>query len=98
MEKSEKQVNALFKRKLTKYQRQYSKEIASFASIPTGYGSRAYHRFKVSSDKSGETRVEIEDMVHKHKIDVSLLRDTLLDRILSAEFINEHQHTNFQRH
>ena len=60
---TDKQFNALFRRHMDAYARINDKGIRSFASIPYGYGSRAYHRFKIASDKSGEIRVKLSDIL-----------------------------------
>ena len=51
------------------YARANDRDIRSFAFIPYGYGSRAYHRFKTVSDKSGEIRGKLSEMAATGRID-----------------------------
>ena len=84
---TDKQFNALFRRRMDAYVRANDREIRSFASIPYGYGSRAYHRFKIASDKSGEIRVKLSEMAATGRIDPALLREAVSRRILCEDIL-----------
>ena len=84
---TDKQFNALFRRHMDAYARINDKGIRSFASIPYGYGSRAYHRFKIASDKSGEIRVNLSEMAATGRIDPALLREAVSRRILCEDIL-----------
>ena len=84
---TDKQFNALFRRHMDAYARINDKGIRSFASIPYGYGSRAYHRFKIASDKSGEIRVKLSEMAATGRIDPALLSEAVSRRILCEDIL-----------
>ena len=84
---TDKQFNALFRRRMDAYVRANDREIRSFASIPYGYGSRAYHRVKIASDKSGEIRVKLSEMAATGRIDPALLREAVSRRILCEDIL-----------
>ena len=84
---TDKQFNALFRRHMDAYARINDKGIRSFASIPSGYGSRAYHRFKIASDTSGEIRVKLSEMAATGRIDPALLREAVSRRILCEDIL-----------
>ena len=69
------------------YARVNDRETRSFASIPCGYGSRAYHRFKTSSDKSGEIRGKLLEMAVTGRIEPALLREAVSRRILCEDIL-----------
>lgn len=84
---TDKQFNALFRRRMDAYVRINDKGIRSFASISCSYGSRAYHRFKTTSDKSGEIRGKLSEMVATGRIDPALLREAVSRRILCEDIL-----------
>lgn len=84
---TDKQFNALFRRRMDAYTRANDREIRSFASISCSYGSRVYHRFKTTSDKSGEIRVKLSEMAATGRIDPALLREAVSLRILCEDIL-----------
>ena len=84
---TDKQFNALFRRRMDAYARANDRETRSFASIPCGYGSRAYHRFKTSSDQSGEIRGKLSEMAATGRIEPALLREAVSRRILCEDIL-----------
>ena len=82
---TDKQFNALFRRRMDAYARANDREVRSFASISCGYGSRAYHRFKTSSDKSGE--IKLSEMAATGRIEPALLREAVSRRILCEDIL-----------
>ena len=69
------------------YARANDREVRSFASISCGYGSRAYHRFKTSSDKSGEIRGKLSEMAATGRIEPASLREAVSRRILCEDIL-----------
>ena len=76
---TDKQFNALFRRRMDAYVRANDREIRSFASIPYG--------FKIASDKSGEIRVKLSEMAATGRIDPALLREAVSRRILCEDIL-----------
>ena len=81
---TDKQFNALFRRRMDANARANDREMRSFASILCGYGSRAYHRFKTSSDKSGEIRGKLLEMA---ATGMALLREAVSRCILCEDIL-----------
>lgn len=89
--KTQAQIDALFRRRIDAYKRRYQREVESFASIPFGYGMRAYSRLKHVSNTSDEIRGQLEDMVRKHTIDSELLTEAIRSHILSEDIVKKFQ-------
>lgn len=83
--KTQAQIDALFRRRIDAYKRQHQREIENFASIPFGYGMRAYSRLKRVSNKSDEIRSQLEDMVRDYTIDPELLKEAVRTHIISPD-------------
>lgn len=83
---TDKQFDALFRRRMDAFVRANNKEVRSFASIPYGYGMRAYSRLKTFPDKSSQIRSSLEEMIQTGRIEPVLIGEALRRRILSGSF------------
>ena len=84
---TDKQFNALFRRRMDAYVRANDREIRSFASIACGCGGRAYHRFKTTAERSGESRGKLSEMAATGRIEPALLREAVSRRILCEDIL-----------